>query len=326
MSSLFQRLAAAFRPIAYRGYELLIMRVLMSLVILRVMPGGTSLTEQPHPVGLAYWPGIDFSFLADPMAFKIVETVLYVSLAVYCTGRFLFVALPLMLFSVVAIGTLENSQGAATHSTQIVALCLLAQCVWHVYAVIKGRWSDGDSTPSERRLTEGRMAVWLTQQAIAAAYVVSALSKWIAKGDWVRDSSNFPLQIVKSQQMDYYNDLQPPTVDKGDYGIVSDMLRPIADWMEHVLRTYPSWAPLLLAPGFYLELFAFMLLAGRKTGAIFAVLLIFFHLTIAEMMGLNFKFNIYLLVIFFFSVPLWFEWAGRKALGGRKLSTDEDDG
>ena len=36
------------------------------------------------------------------------------------------------------------------------------------------------------------------------------------------------------------------------------------------------------------------------------------------MMGLNFKYNIYLLAIFFFSVPFWFECVGRKLIGGGK--------
>ena len=309
MKARLQRIGGLFRPVAYRGYEMLIMRVLLSLVVLRVMPGGTSFTEQEHPVGLAKWPGIDFSFLADKGTFQAVEWALYAALAVYCTGRFLAFALPVILFAILAIGTLENSQGAATHSTQIVALVVLAQCAWHLFAAIKRQGT---------RLERERISVWFSQQAIAAAYVVSALSKWVAKGDWIRDSSNFPLQIVKSQRMDYYNDLQPVHAAEGKYGIISDLLSPIAGWMEHILLTHPSWAPLLLAPGFLLELFAFVLLAGRKLGLVFAALLIFFHLTIAEMMGLNFKYNIYLLAIFFFSAPYWFECAGRKLIGRGK--------
>ena len=314
MKAALTKFCRLFRPIAFRGYELLIMRALMALVVLRVVPGGTSYQEQPHPVGLARWLGIDFTFLSNPSVYDGVMIALYVALAVYCTGWFLWAALPVILGIVVAVGTLEGSQGAHQHSTQIVALCLLAQCAWHVFAAITGRSRVEGEPTREGRLEVERLSVWFTQQTIAAAYIVSALSKWVAKGDWIRDSSNFPLQIIKSQRMDYYNRLEAPAASGGDYGFISDLLRPVASWLEHTMITHPAWAPMLLAPGFLLELFAFMLLAGRVIGGLFAALLIVFHLTIAEMMGLNFKFNIYLLVIFFLSVPFWFELAGRKGL------------
>lgn len=348
----FSRFGKAFRPIAYRGYEMLIMRILMSLVVLRVMPGGTNFREQPDKVGLAHL--IDFTFLADPAIFRGIEIVLYAALAVYCSGRLLWLALPYITFCAIAIGTLEGSQGADQHSTQIVALCLLVQCAWHVFAAVRARVTTEGATTREDRLMIDRVGIWLVQQAVAAVYIVSALSKWIAKGDWVRDSYQFPLQVIKSQDMDYYNGLQPASDVEfrlvselvepiGGFlngivgrllnppahwidGAISGIVGPMARWMEQIMMSHPGWAPLIVAPGFFLELFAFLLLGGRKLGASVAISLVFFHLTVAEMMNLNFKFNIYLLAILFFSVPFWFESLGRKTLGMIKPKPASSDG
>ena len=149
------------------------------------------------------------------------------------------------------------------------------------------------------------MAVWYTQQMIAAAYIVSAITKWLANGHWISDSRYFPLQIVKAQRMDYYNSLQEPELAQGSYGIISEALAPLALWLEKTMMTSPGWAPVFLAPGFLLELFAFLLLAGRKIGGAFALTLIIFHLTIAEMMNLNFAYHIFVLGIYFSGMAFW---------------------
>jgi hypothetical protein len=297
------KIKALFKPLELSGCELLVMRILFALVVWQVMPGKLNLHEQAAPVGMAKWFGIDFTFFSDPATLGALRITLLVSLVLYCSGRFLYVALPVMLFLVAGAGTLINSQKAATHSTQIVALCVLAQCAWHIYAAIANRKSA--KAPGARRLEEGRLGIWYTQQMVAAAYVVSAVTKWMAKGNWVADSHNFPLQIVKSQRMDYYNRLQETGESSGNYGPISDALAPVASWLEKTMMTSPQWAPLLLAPGFLLELFAFILLAGRKTGAIYALLLIVFHLTIAEMMELNFKYHVFVLAIFFSGAAYW---------------------
>ncbi len=351
MSSRLDSILGRFRPVDYARYELVIMRVLFALVIWRVLGGSMRFGEQPHPVGLAKWFGVDFTFFADPSFVRIARPVLFGCLAVYCSGFLNWLSLPVILFLLVGSGTLGNSQGAATHSTQLVTLCILTQCAWHLYAAISARRGGGSG---RTWLEVERLSVWFTQQTIAAAYIVSAISKWVAKGDWVRDSYQFPLQVIKSQNMDYYNSLQPagaveyrlvselvepisgflcgivgrlltPPAQWID-GAISGIVGPIARWMEAVMMSHPGWAPLLVAPGFFLELFAFLLLGGRKLGAAVAILLIFFHLTVAEMMNLNFKFNIYLLATLFLSVPFYFASLGRKTLAMTKSKLGSDDG
>jgi hypothetical protein len=297
------RFTALFRPAEFSAWELLVMRLLFALVVWKVIPERLDLHEQAAPVGMAKWFGLDFTFLSDPEILTILRGVLLASLVLYCSGRLLFAALPVMLFMTVSCGTLINSQKAATHSTQIIALCVMIQCAWHLYAAFKHRRSG--QPPASRRLMEGRMAVWYTQQMIAAAYIVTAITKWIAKGSWIADSRFFPLQIVKSQKMDYYNSLQPQEQAAGSYGIISEILAPCALWMEKIMMGSPGWAPVFLAPGFLLELLAVLLLAGRKIGGAYALALIIFHLTIAEMMNLKFAYHIFVLGIYFSGIAFW---------------------
>ena len=303
MKKKISRLTALFKPAEFSACELLVMRILFALVVWNVIPEGLNLHEQAAPVGIAKWLGVDFTFLSDPEILSTLRWVLAAALALYCSGRLLFAALPVMLFMTVSCGTLINSQKAATHSTQIIALCVMIQCAWHLYAAFKHRRSG--QPPASRRLMEGRMAVWYTQQMIAAAYIVTAITKWIAKGSWIADSRFFPLQIVKSQKMDYYNSLQPQEQAAGSYGIISEILAPCALWMEKIMMGSPGWAPVFLAPGFLLELLAVLLLAGRKIGGAYALALIIFHLTIAEMMNLKFAYHIFVLGIYFSGIAFW---------------------
>lgn len=303
MKKQFSRFTALFRPAEFSACELLVMRVLFALVVWKVIPERLDLHEQAAPVGMAKWLGLDFTFLSDPEILTVLRGALLVALVLYCSGRLLFAALPVMLFMTVSCGTLINSQKAATHSTQIIALCVMAQCAWHLYAVFKHHRSGLPA--ASRRLMEGRMAVWYTQQMVAAAYIVTAITKWVAKGSWIADSRFFPLQIVKSQRMDYYNSLQPQEQASGSYGIISETLAPFALWMEKTMMSSPGWAPVFLAPGFLLELLAVLLLAGRRIGGAYAVALIIFHLTIAEMMNLKFAYHIFVLGIYFSGIAFW---------------------
>ncbi len=303
MKQKFSKLTALFKPAEFSACELLVMRLLFALVVWNVIPERLNLHEQAAPVGSAKWFGIDFTFLSDPAILDLLRWTLVGALGLYCCGRLLFVALPYMLFITVSCGTLINSQKAATHGTQIVALCVMVQCAWHLYATFKHHRSGLPA--ASRRLMEGRMAIWYTQQMIAAAYIVTAITKWIAKGSWIPDSRFFPLQIVKSQKMEYYNTLKPPEQAPGSYGIISETLAPVALWMEKILMSSPAWAPVLLAPGFLLELLAVMLLAGRKIGGAYALALIIFHLTIAEMMRLDFEYHVYVLLIYFAGIAFW---------------------
>ena len=50
---------------------------------------------------------------------------------------------------------------------------------------------------------------------------------------------------------------------------------------------------------------AILLLAGRRIGGAYAVSLIIFHLTIAEMMNLKFVYHVFVVGIFFSGMAFW---------------------
>jgi hypothetical protein len=57
-----------------------------------------------------------------------------------------------------------------------------------------------------------------------------------------------------------------------------------------------------------LELFFFLALRNRRIAAIYALTMIAFHLSVSELMSLDFRYNVQLLFIYFVNLPFWI-WA-----------------
>jgi hypothetical protein len=286
-----------FRTPEYARYELFLIRALFALIVWDVMPAAITIPNEPVKVGLGYW--IDFGFLAQPQALSACRWILAGCLILYTLGFFLQFALPIALFLIVGAGTIGASYGATTHSKQIVALCLLAQCGWYVFAAIRRRRVD---------LQAHRVGAFAGVQAVAAAYVISGISKLAGDGNWLVDAvKNFQIQATKNRQMKYYNALSEETAEIGSglQGALSNLLSPILSTVEHLLLTSPIWRALFLGGGFALELFAFLALIGRKMSLLIGGSLILFHLSVFEIMGLRFRYNIYILLIFLVGVPYW---------------------
>ena len=288
-----------FRRPEYARYELFLIRGLFALIIWDAMPAAITIPTDPQPVGLGHW--INFSFLADPTTLAICRWVLAACLILYAAGKLLMIALPIILFLLIAAGTIGASFGATTHSKQIIVLCLLAQWGWYLFATIK-RGKIG--------LEEHREGAFAGVQAIAAAYVISGISKLFGDGNWLIDAVNhFQIQATKNRQMKYYNTLSEQTAETGTgvQGVLAGALAPILRTIEYLLLNSPFWRALFLGGGFMLELFAFLALVGRKMSLAIGASLIVFHLTVFEIMGLRFRYNIYLLLIFLVGVPYWVE-------------------
>ncbi|MGI9241852.1 MAG: hypothetical protein ACR2RV_13700 [Verrucomicrobiales bacterium] len=286
-----------FRTPEYARYELFLIRGLFSLVIWDAMPGAITIPSDPHPVGLGHW--IDFGFLAHPQTLAACRWLLLGCLILYSAGFLLFLALPIILLLLTAAGTINASFGATTHSKQIIVLCVLAQCAWYVYTAIRRR---------KVGLAEHRFGAFAGVQAIAAAYVISGISKLFGDGNWLIDAvKNFQIQATKNQRMKYYNTLSEETAETGSglQGVLHTILSPILSTIEYLLLNSPAWRALFLGGGFMLELFAFLALIGRKMSLLIGGSLILFHLTVFEIMGLRFRYNIYLLLIFLIGVPYW---------------------
>ena len=153
---------------------------------------------------------IDFTFMAEPSTMAVCRGIIAAGLILYVLGRWLLVAMPPVCLLVLGYGALKNSQGAATHSLQIVGIVLLVQTVYYLWRAVTGR-SKIDPSSRERRLEAHAMAVWLSMQAVVATYVVTAVTKLVrSELGWLRKAKHFPLQLEKSQKSEYYNTLGAP--------------------------------------------------------------------------------------------------------------------
>ena len=275
------------------------MRLFFAIAIWTLYPPMIRLTDQPKPVGLAKL-GIDFTFLCDPAIYATARWTLLAGLIAFVIGRGLWIVLPLVFLIVVSIGTLESSQGASNHTDVIVSLVLLSLMVYHVYARIAKR-------ELPRRLVNAQ-SIFVAQMTVAAAYVVSAVSKINGKGNWLLDAmQNYPLQMVKTERQNYYNALNPePAMDrKGFVGMLADWAQPIAGPMEQLLMNSVFSRGIMLGSGFLLELLAIFALVGRKCSAVFGVGLLMFHFAIYLVMGLNFHYHMAVVLIFLVNLPYW---------------------
>jgi hypothetical protein len=200
--------------------------------------------------------------------------------------------LPCLTLLSIALGSINNSSGAITHSFQIVSLVLLAQTA----ALFHGRFQEKRGVDEA---DENRMVFW-SQQAIVATYLVSALTKLIhTSGMWFFQSPLIAVQIVKTTDQSYYNMLEPSARGVG----------PIA--AEWIVR-HPLGVGIVLSFGLLLELTAPLALLGRRFALLFGVSLLIFHETIHRVMKLHFAYNEYLLWIYFVNVPFWAWLAARR--------------
>lgn len=280
-----------FKPTPLSRWELVVMRMLFALVIWDAIPSVVSFKEVPQPVGVAMFhpdlvTGFGLMLSADWFQFLIV-----VVLVIYALGSAAVVTTPLLLIVTVLAGTLNNSQGAITHHLQVVSLVLVAQAGYLLYELIRRRrWRTGFlGQPVDREI----WVAYVTQQAVVAAYVVSAWTKLKESGlDWFVNAARFPIQLKKNTRMAYYNELK-------EHGSGSGFLADLPAKAEALLMSSPALCRVIIGSGLVLEIAVVLALAGRAWAFFFGVAFVLFHSTISQIMGLDFEFNIYILSIFF---------------------------
>ena len=249
--------------------------------------------DSKQPNGLAGL--IDFSWLVKDAATWIVAGAMALLLLLYAFGRGMLVATAGLLLIHSAVGSIFASPAGTHHATQIVGYVLLGQFMWFVWQT----WRIGSKRTDERVWSESKGAVFFSQQMIAAAYVVSAISKWVNSGGgwfpgwrWVQQLPNIAVQFEKNHMQKYYDELIMPAeaVNRGMIDFV----------VEH-----PFWAKLVIAPAFYLELLAFLVLLNRRISAVLGLGLIGMHIIIGRIMHLEFIFFESIGLLFLVNVPYW---------------------
>ncbi len=246
--------------------------------------------SQPHPNGLAYF--FDFTFLSNDAVEKPLRYAMGISLALYVLGVPGAFSLAIPLFMCIGASTLANSQGSVGHTAQGLHLALLAAWLAALYAFVQKR----RGRPLKYGYRSGELEIDWARQALAATYVVSALTKLVkSKGLWFIDAKYFPLHVLKNNEMQYYDTLNPAAR--------------ALDWLPEVMLQHPHWCQFLFGIALPLELFAFVALRNRRVAAVFGLALIAFHESVTQLTHLAFIFNKLLLLILF--VTPWFWLGGR---------------
>ncbi|HSI64015.1 MAG TPA: hypothetical protein VLE43_12880 [Candidatus Saccharimonadia bacterium] len=324
----------ALEPMRHAWWETTIMRGIIAWAAWFSLAFPAQWTGQPHPHGLAVW-GVDFSWLGDPALAPKLHLMVNVCLVLYVfcipewvallkrgtgwvrqrapvvwvmvwliwvvfwlIGLFpqVLTLLPVLVCSI-GHGVLGNSQGAIGHSTQILTVALLAQWLAYAWACLqpRTRWS------MPHGFNSSQLAADWGRQAVAAGYVVSAISKLIASGgDWISDTPYFGLQVVKSNGMGFYDYLAPRTEG---WGV----------WLGQWLVDHPFVTAVVLTAALPLELFAFLALNNRRIALFFGVALYLFHSTVTEVMQLGFLYHRMLLFALFIN-PVWWVVQGLRRL------------
>ena len=275
--------------IPFGQWEMFLMRLFCSLHFYDTLPHRVSFATMPFPNGLARM--IDFTVLAEPGLWPILKGISVFCLIAYTLGRFSLPALTYLVALIVSFGTLRNSQGAIGHSTQLLALVMLAQWGMSLIDLIA---KPRKATALWKTNAEGeRRMIHAARVMMAAAYLTTAISKIDrSDGRWLMDIPNLSVQIVKTQANDYYNTLEP-------------IQPPLAKRLPDLIAEHPHLARLFFAPGLLIELFFFLGLLGRRWSAGMGLAAIGLHRSIELLMGLSFESHEVLLWIFFVNVPYW---------------------
>ena len=229
-----------FRPIPYRGWEMLIMRLLFALVVYAAFPNQVPFSAAKYEVGIARL--MPLTWLADPRALELCRWILIAALCLYASGRCLVLALPVMAFLTIAPATLANSQGAFHHHLQVLGLVLVAQWIWFSYRAI----AAGEVLKPGRRTHV--LNVFYSQQVIVATYLTTAIWKlWKTKLGWIREAKYFPVQLVKTRDAHYYNKLEHAAPDAtGLAGKIDAWFAAMTPHLETFLFAHPNLCRLVI--------------------------------------------------------------------------------
>jgi hypothetical protein len=311
-------------PILHDRWELVLMRFVVAILLWDVHTGWIGIWDQPaealqqmvtldrqndikfqsqpHPNGFGYF--VDFSFLSNDALEVPLRAATGISLLLYFLGVPAAFSLALPVFFGIGSSTLLNSQGAIGHIAQGLHLVMLS--IWlsglmALFCRFKNRALPGGM------LTSGQLEMDWARQGLMAAYVVSALTKIMnSSGDWLSTARFFPLHLVKNNDMQFYNNLDPAMRE--------------LDWLPQTLMEFPVVCMFFFGAALPLELFAFLGLQNRRVAVLFGLGLMAFHESVTQLTHLSFIFNKLLLLALFVNPVWWLFQAVKRGVGKKHLA------
>jgi hypothetical protein len=279
--------------IGFAWWETALMRLGFVMLLLSRFPSlaslPTSRAELDFPNGLLRW--IDMSWALDPTGYSIIILVLNAAAALYITGFAFPLSATVLFLCYLVTGTLHNSVGSISHYYQVMTLVLLGQSVaaWLWAIAAKDRREAWTRSPAELHSFTTRV----TLQVLAGNYVLAALTKLVAsKGAWIWNAQYMPVQYVKIQAQRYYTNLEP--ADTGLGGALNELC-----------VQNPWLCMLVYAPGFFVELLAFIMLFGRAWQLFIGLAIIAMHALVELMMNLRFPQHQWVVFLYAVNLPFW---------------------
>ena len=293
-----------FLPVVVGRAEALFLRIFLVGVVLYSLWDPSKYNRVEDPAGLASWGlpvawigqnGVHPWFLVGTFVFGLV----YVA-GLWRAGWLTLIGVFGLTFAHVSYWTLANSQGNTFHGSNMTSIVLVMQLV---AAIIMQVRSARNLEPTPRWPSLDSMLLYFSQCGIAGAYVTSAITKLLkSKGMWLWDSPYFAKSIQKVWRQLHFDN---PSLEK--YSGVS----PWATYMAE----HPWMARIMFAPGFILEMLAFMILFNRAWAAGLGVALVLMHVGIGFIMQLYFPEFEMMVFIFCVNLPFWITRSRKNSVG-----------
>ena len=310
-------------PVRHARWEIILLRFILALLFWDIHTGWVAYMDRPleaaaqmttvsrhtdvkyetqaHPNGVAMF--VDLSLLSRDSIETPLRLATGVSLVLFVAGVPAAFSLAVPLFFGLGVMTLTNSQGAINHTTQVLHMSMLSVWLASLWALWRKR--GGHKLP--QGFSRAELELDWARQGVMAGYVVSAVSKiLLSGGGWLTSSRYLPLHLVKNNDMEYFEWLDPGAQR--------------LEWLPQVMMDHPGLCIFFFGLALPLELFAFLGLRNRRIAAIFGLGLIAFHESITQLMQLSFIFNKALL-LFLFVAPQWWLVDGITKLKSRLRTT-----
>ena len=204
-------------------------------------------------IGLCHF--VDCNLAVHP-AFKIMLLlVALIAVVFYIIERRMLLSLCVLSVLSIVIFSAGNSNGIF-YRAEILSMVLIAQFLAYVRYFFN---------PDKAKLLNTRFTYSI--QVIAAVYVLSAYSKLSTSGvNWVFSFKEFALQVKKNIAIVNVN----WGLNFSGYG----------DWLFAFFNQHPYFTISILTLSWFIEVFAFFMLLGKKSTMLYGGVLLIFHLSI----------------------------------------------
>eukprot|EP01101_Sappina_pedata_P006685 TRINITY_DN3399_c0_g1_i1.p1 TRINITY_DN3399_c0_g1~~TRINITY_DN3399_c0_g1_i1.p1 ORF type:complete len:597 (+),score=214.76 TRINITY_DN3399_c0_g1_i1:74-1864(+) len=297
-------------------YETFFMRLIFAVATYKDFYFGTASVcpvIRDYPNGIAAWIPVDW--MCEPAVIPIMKLLLVVAIVMYLFDRTAPFGLLYIAMYHTGWAAIKSSDGVIGHSNQGTSLALLAQSLyygpvafkrivrfinrrWKVPFVQHTKWINLPDTCDEEN--NHSLAVYYSQQAMCAVYITCAITKDAKSGgNWMESVSNIVLQVVKSNDEQYYTQSRGSSLESNW----------MASTLVSVIIAFPIVSFFTFGFAFFAEKYCMLFLFNRITLLFGGVALYGMHEMIRITMQLNFVGFKRIIFAQWINLPFWIVWA-----------------